>query len=199
MRSKRFIKPPVRGKDEKNINRQIRAEKILLIDAEGAKLGILTLEESITRAEQAGLDLVEMSVTKEHAICKIIDYGKFKYHKKKKVHKSKAAQKNIEIKEIKINLSIGKNDFDTKILNSKKFLTEGNKVKLLVKLRGRERARRDLALEKATDFKNQLLEVGKVEKEPGFEGSQWCTALFVPNNFTLKEVKEKPAPAAVKQ
>ena len=198
MRSKRFFQPPVRDKDEKKINRQIRMAKILLIDADGAKLGILSFDESLNRAEKAGLDLVEMSTTPEHAICKIMDYGKFKYQKKKKSHKSKAAQKNIDIKEIKINVSIGQNDFDTKVLNSKKFLSEGNKVKLIVKLRGRERARRELALEKAVAFKNKIIEAGKVEKEPGFEGSQFCTALFVPSNFTLKETKENTGKISAK-
>ena len=195
MRTKKIYGKPQPNKNERRVNQSIRSDKILLIGADGTKLGMTNFRDAFAQAEAAGLDLVELSVEKENSVCKIMDYGKYKYQQSKKSHKSRAKQKNVDTKEIKVHLSTGDNDLNTKINNAKRFLTGGDKLKLVVKLRGREKGRRDMAAEKIAYFMKQIEDCGKVEKDPAPEGGN-LVAFFVPSNYAVKENLPKKKPAS---
>jgi translation initiation factor IF-3 len=122
------------------INREIRAPKVRVIDSEGAQIGILAITEALAKAEQDGLDLVEISPAAEPPVCKIIDYGKFRYQQTKKEKEQKKTQHQIKVKEIKIKPNTSEHDLTTKIKHAREFITKGNKVKLTCMFRGREMA-----------------------------------------------------------
>ncbi len=129
-------------------------------------MGILYSEKAIELAKQKGLDLVEISPTAKPPVCKIIDYGKYKYKQAKKEQKQKSKQKEIEIKGIRIGLSTSSHDLEYKAKQAKKFLNQGNKLKIEIKLKGREKAHRDLAKEKLNNFLEIISTNYKVEQEP---------------------------------
>ena len=120
------------------INRGIRADKVRVIDQDGKQVGILTVRDALAQAERVGLDLVEISPNARPPVCKIIDYGKFKYQQTKKEKESKKAQHQIKVKEIKVKPNIDKHDLQTKIKRAREFLEKGNKVKVTCMFRGRE-------------------------------------------------------------
>ena len=122
------------------INREIRAQKVRVIDSDGSQVGILTLEEALTKAETAGLDLVEISPAADPPVCKVIDYGKFRYQQTKKEKEQKKTQHQIKVKELKIKPNTSEHDLTTKIKHAREFITKGNKVKLTCVFRGREMA-----------------------------------------------------------
>lgn len=122
------------------INREIRAPKVRVIDSEGAQIGILAITEALAKAEQDGLDLVEISPAADPPVCKIIDYGKFRYQQTKKEKEQKKTQHQIKVKEIKIKPNTSEHDLTTKIKHAREFITKGNKVKLTCMFRGREMA-----------------------------------------------------------
>jgi len=120
------------------INRAIRADKVRVIDQDGRQVGIMTVRDALAQAERAGLDLVEISPNAKPPVCKIIDYGKFKYQQTKKEKESKKAQHQIKVKEIKIKPNIDQHDLQTKVKRAREFLLKGNKVKVTCMFRGRE-------------------------------------------------------------
>jgi len=120
------------------INRAIRADKVRVIDQDGRQVGILTVRDALAQAERAGLDLVEISPNAKPPVCKIIDYGKFKYQQTKKEKESKKAQHQIKVKEIKVKPNIDQHDLQTKIKRAREFLSKGNKVRVTCMFRGRE-------------------------------------------------------------
>ena len=120
------------------INRAIRADKIRVIDQDGKQVGIMTVRDALAQAERVGLDLVEISPNAKPPVCKIIDYGKYKYQQTKKEKESKKAQHQIKVKEIKVKPNIDKHDLQTKIKRAREFLVKGNKVKVTCMFRGRE-------------------------------------------------------------
>ncbi len=134
--------------------------------------GVVTVQEGIRRAVEAGLDLVEVSPNAEPPVCKILNYGKYKYELQKKAAEAKKKQKVIEIKEIKIRPAIGDHDYEVKLKAAKKFLENEDKVKVTLRLRGREMAHVDLAMKVMQRFKGDLVEHAKVEQEPKLEGKQ---------------------------
>lgn len=126
------------------INKQIRAQKLRVIDKDGNQVGVISLREALEMAEAASLDLVEIVPDANPPVCKIIDYGKYRYDQTKREKESKKARHTIKVKEIKIKPNIGENDFNTKLRHARKFLEEGNKVKLTCFFRGREMAHTEI-------------------------------------------------------
>jgi translation initiation factor IF-3 len=122
------------------INKEIRASRVRVIDKDGSQLGVLSLSEALMRAEQAGLDLVEISATAEPPVCKIIDYGKYRYQIAKKEKESKKAQHQVKVKEIKVKPNTDEHDIQTKLKHAREFIAKGNKVRLTCVYRGRELA-----------------------------------------------------------
>ena len=165
--------PPRRQNDDgPRVNEQIRVPKIRLIDETGEMVGVVTVQEGMRRADAAGLDLVEVSPGAEPPVCKILNYGKYKYELQKKANEARKKQKVIEIKEIKIRPTIEDHDYEVKLKAAKKFLENEDKVKVTLRLRGREMAHIGLALEVLKRFKEDLTEHAKVEQEPKMEGKQ---------------------------
>jgi translation initiation factor IF-3 len=182
--------PPRRQPDADGprVNEQIRTPKIRLIDENGEMVGVVTVPEGLRRAEAAGLDLVEVSPNAEPPVCKILNYGKYKYEMQKKASEARKKQKVIEIKEIKIRPGIEPHDYDVKLKAAKRFLEDEDKVKVTLRLRGREMAHIDLAMQVLNRLKADLAEFAKVEQEPKMEGKQ-AIMMLVPN----KAVPAKPA------
>ena len=152
------------------INEQIRDKEVRLIGEDGEQLGVVSSKEALRMAEEAGLDLVKIAPTAKPPVCKIVDYGKFKYEQTRKEKEAKKKQKTIEIKEIRLSPNIDTNDLNTKINAAKKFLAKGDKVKVTLRFRGREMAHMANSKHIVDDFAESLAEVAVVEKAPKVEG-----------------------------
>ena len=135
-------------------------------------LGVLSIEEALERADEYGLDLVEVSPNADPPVCKILDYGKFKYEAQKKKNEAKKKQKVIEVKEIKMRPNIDEHDYQTKMRNVNRFLGDGDKVKLTMRFRGREMAHQEIGLNVLKRIQEELEEIAKVEAHPKLEGRQ---------------------------
>ena len=158
------------AKLEHQINEEIREKEIRVISAEGAQLGIMSSEQANALAEEQELDLVMISPNAVPPVCKIMDYSKFCFDQKKKEKEAKKNQRVVEIKEIRMSPSIDTNDFNTKIKNAQKFLTDGNRVKVSVRFRGREMAHTNLGEKLLMDFADACAELATMEKNPKLEG-----------------------------
>ena len=154
------------------MNRQIRVPEIRLIDHEGENAGVVTPAEAVRMAEEVGLDLVEISPNASPPVCKIMDFGKFKYESQKKAAEARKKQKVIEIKEVKFRPNIDTHDYDVKMKSVHKFLTGGDKVKVTLRFRGREMAHQELGRELLHKVAGDIEELGKVESMPKLEGRQ---------------------------
>ena len=163
--------PPSRDTGPR-INDRIRAPEIRLIGAEGENVGVVTPARALQLAEEAGLDLVEISPNAVPPVCKIMDFGKFKYETQKKEAEARKNQKIIEIKEIKFRPGTDTNDYDVKMRSVLKFLEEGDKVKITLRFRGREMAHQELGLALLNRVAADVAEAGKVENMPRLEGRQ---------------------------
>ena len=152
------------------INEQIRDREVRLIGADGAQLGIMSSREAMRLAEEAGLDLVKIAPTAKPPVCKIVDYGKFKYEQVRKEKEARKKQRTIEIKEIRLSPIIDTNDLNTKINAARKFLTKGDKVKVTLRFRGREIAHMNNSKHILDDFAKDLSDIAVVEKAPKVEG-----------------------------
>ena len=152
------------------INEQIRDKEVRLIGADGEQLGIVSSKEAQRLAEEAGLDLVKIAPTAKPPVCKIIDYGKYRYEQARKEKEAKKKQKTIELKEIRLSPNIDTNDLNTKINAAKKFIEKGNKVKVTLRFRGREMAHMNQSKYILDDFAEALADVAVVEKAPKVEG-----------------------------
>jgi len=148
------------------VNYKIHAPKVQVIDDQKGNLGILDKQKAIQIAQDKGLDLVEIAPTAKPPVCKIIDYGKYKYQQSKKEQKQKAKQKKTEVKGIRIGLSTSSHDLEYKAKQADKFLNQGNKVRIEIKLRGREKAHQDLAKQKLNEFREIISTNHKIEQEP---------------------------------
>ena len=146
--------------------------QVRLIDDAGQMIGVVSRREALNRAMEAGLDLVEVSPTAEPPVCKILDYGKFKYESQKKKNEARKKQKIIEVKEIKMRPGIDDHDYDVKMRAMYRFLEEGDKVKVTMRFRGREMVHQELGLKVLERVRGQLDEVAKVEQMPRLEGRQ---------------------------
>ena len=152
------------------INEQIRDKEVRLIGADGEQLGIVSSKEAQRLADEAGLDLVKIAPTAKPPVCKIIDYGKYRYEQARKEKEAKKKQKTVELKEIRLSPNIDTNDLNTKINAAKKFIEKGNKVKVTLRFRGREMAHMNQSKYILDDFAEALADVAVVEKAPKVEG-----------------------------
>ena len=152
------------------INEQIRDKEVRLIGADGEQLGIMSSRDAQKLADEAGLDLVKIAPTAKPPVCKVIDYGKYRYELARKEKEAKKKQKTVELKEIRLSPNIDTNDLNTKINAAKKFIEKGNKVKVTLRFRGREMAHMNQSKYILDDFAAELAEVAIVEKAPKVEG-----------------------------
>ena len=152
------------------INEQIRDREIRLIGEDGEQLGIMSARESMKIAQEAELDLVKIAPAAKPPVCKIIDYGKYKYEQARKEKEAKKKQKTVEVKEVRLSPNIDTNDLNTKINNAKKFISKGNKVKVTLRFRGREMAHVQQSKHILDDFAETLADVAVVEKPAKMEG-----------------------------
>ena len=159
-------------KDLHKINNFISSEEVRVILDDGEQLGVMNKKEAITIAQDRGMDLVEIAPNNKPPVCKIVDYGKFKYQEQKKKNEAKKKQKVIETKELKIRPGTGEHDYQVKIKNAQKFLKEGNRVKFSLRFKGREMEHSNLGIEMLKRVKNDLEDIIRVEMEPKIEGRQ---------------------------
>ena len=161
------------------INEQIRDKEIRLIGESGEQLGIMSSREALKLAEEAGLDLVKIAPTAKPPVCKIVDYGKYRYELARKEKDAKRKQKVIEVKEIRMSPNIDTNDLNTKVGAARKFLEKGNRVKVTLRFRGREMAHMSTSKHILDDFAQMLSEIAVVEKMPKVEGRSMIMFLTV--------------------
>ncbi|WP_077534525.1 translation initiation factor IF-3 [Massiliimalia massiliensis] len=159
------------------INESIREKEVRVVDADGSQLGILPLKEALNIAASKNLDLVDIAPQAKPPVCRIMDYGKYRYEQAKREKEARKNQKTIEIKEVRMSLNIDTHDFNTKVNAAKKFLSAGNKVKVSVRYRGRELAHPELGRNLLERFKDDCSEVGVVDKPPKMEGRS--LAMFI--------------------
>ena len=152
------------------INEQIRDKEVRLIGADGEQLGIVSSKEAQKVADDAGLDLVKIAPNAKPPVCKVIDYGKYRYELARKEKDAKKKQKTVELKEIRLSPNIDTNDLNTKMNAAKKFLAKGNKVKITLRFRGREMAHMNQSKHILDDIAENLADVAVVEKAPKIEG-----------------------------
>ncbi len=154
------------------MNERIETDSVRLVDETGENVGVVSLDDALERAEDVGLDLVEIAPEAKPPVCKILDYGKFKYEAQKKANEARKKQKVIEVKEIKMRPNIDHHDYDVKMRAMNKFLGEGDKVKVTLRFRGREMAHQNLGLKVLERVRDDLEAVSKVEQFPKMEGRQ---------------------------
>jgi translation initiation factor IF-3 len=163
---------PPQKEEGHRINHRIEARDVRLIGANGENVGVVPIRQALAMAEEANLDLVEISPDAKPPVAKILDYGKFKYQEQKKAAEARKKQKVIEIKEIKMRPMIDDHDYDVKMKAIKRFFEEGDKVKITLRFRGREMAHQELGHKLLSRVKVDTTEIAKVESEPRFEGRQ---------------------------
>ena len=152
------------------INEQIRDREVRLIGADGEQIGVVSSREAQKSADEAGLDLVKIAPNAKPPVCKVIDYGKYRYEMARKDKEAKKKQKTVELKEIRLSPNIDTNDLNTKMNAAKKFLAKGNKVKITLRFRGREMAHMSSSKHILDDFAENLSDIAVVEKAPKIEG-----------------------------
>jgi translation initiation factor IF-3 len=167
--------PP--NRDGPRVNEEIRVPQVRLIDQDGEMIGVMTAREAIQRAYSVGLDLLEISPNADPPVCKILDFGKFKYEQQKKKNEAKKRQKVIEIKEIKVRPNIDENDYQVKLRAMKSFIEEGDKVKVTLRFRGREMAHQDIGVKVLERIRGDLDGTTKVEQMPKMENRQMVMVL----------------------
>ena len=158
------------AKLDHQLNEEIRDKEIRLIGADGAQLGIVSGAQANAMAEEQGLDLVKISPNAVPPVCKIMDYSKFCFDQKKREKEARKNQRVVEVKEVRMSPSIDTNDFNTKVKSALKFLTDGNRVKVSVRFRGREMAHTNLGEKLLMDFAEACSEVAALEKNPKLDG-----------------------------
>ena len=159
-------------KEGPRVNDEIRSREVQLIDQEGVNHGPREFREAIALAQEAGLDLVEIAPNSVPPVCKIMDYGKYKFQAQKKAAEARKKQKVVEIKEIKLRPMIDDHDYDVKMRSMKRFFEEGDKVKVTLRFRGREMAHQELGAKLLNRVKDDIGPLAKVEQEPKYEGRQ---------------------------
>ena len=152
------------------INEQIRDREVRLIGQDGEQLGVMPITEAMKLAREAELDLVKIAPTAKPPVCKIIDYGKYRYEQARKEKEAKKKQKTIEIKEVRLSPNIDENDLNTKVNAARKFIEKGNKVKVTLRFRGREMAHVQSSKQNLDVFSERMADVAVVDKAPKMEG-----------------------------
>ncbi len=166
----RTAQPP--AKEGPRINEEIRVREVQLIDKDGANKGVTEIDAALALAQDAGLDLVEIAPNSVPPVCKILDYGKYKYQAQKKAAEARKKQKVVEIKEVKLRPMIDDHDYDVKMRSMQRFFEEGDKVKVTLRFRGREMAHQELGYKLLDRVKGDTAKLAKIEQEPRFEGRQ---------------------------
>lgn len=164
-------------RNEPRVNERIRVPRVLVIDEEGNKLGEFMTLDALALARERGLDLVEVAPTARPPVCRIQDFGRFKYDKKKKDVQARKNQVIVETKELKLRPDTDIHDFDVKLKHAQRFLAEGDKVKVTIRFRGRENAHRDIGEVRCREFANALGELGMIEAPPRMDGKQMIMIL----------------------
>jgi translation initiation factor IF-3 len=164
-------------RDGPRVNEEIRVPQVRLIDQDGEMVGVMTAREALLRAYDLGMDLLEISPNAVPPVCKITDFGKFKYEQQKKANEARKKQKVVELKEIKVRPNIDDHDYDVKMRQMKQFIGEGDKVKVTLRFRGREMAHQDLGLKVLERIRTELGEAIKVEQMPRLENRQMIMVL----------------------
>jgi translation initiation factor IF-3 len=164
-------------KGEPRVNNQIRISPVRLVDVGGEQVGIVSIEEARSLASDRGLDLVEVAPTARPPVCRIMDYGKYKYEQARKARESKKKQHQVKIKEIKLRPKIEDHDFNFKAGHAHRFLSEGNKVKLTMRFRGREMTHTELGAEVLARFAETVSDVSQIESQPVLEGRNMSLVL----------------------
>ena len=159
------------------INEQIRDKEVRLVSEDGEQLGIMSSREALKMAMDAELDLVKIAPMAKPPVCKIIDYGKFKYEQTQKDKEAKKKQKTVELKEVRLSPNIDTNDLNTKVYNAKKFIAKGNKVKVTLRFRGREMAHIQQSRHVLDDFARMLSDIAVIEKPAKLEGRSMSIVL----------------------
>jgi len=169
--------PPPVQKDGPRVNDEIRAREVQLIDQNGRNHGSVPIRDALDIAVAANLDLVEIAPNMEPPVCKILDYGKYKYQEQKKAAEARKKQKVVEVKEIKFRPMIDDHDYDVKMRSMRRFFEEGDKVKVTLRFRGREMAHQELGIRLLDRVRDDVAPLAKVEQEPKFEGRQMVMVL----------------------
>jgi translation initiation factor IF-3 len=164
-------------RDGPRVNEDIRVPQVRLIDEAGEMMGVMSAREALLRAYELGMDLLEISPNAVPPVCKITDYGKYKYEQQKKANEARKKQKIVEIKEIKVRPNIDDHDYDVKMRAAKGFIEEGDKVKVTLRFRGREMAHQDLGVKVLERIRTELAEMAKVEQMPRLENRQMIMVL----------------------
>ena len=167
--------PPVRKGPR--VNELIDAPEIRVVDADGEMVGIISVEEGIELAYEAGLDLVEISPNAEPPVCKVLDYGKYKYEEQKRKNEARKKQKTIDVKEIKMRPGIDEHDYQVKLRSMLRFLEDGDKVKVTIRFRGRELVHNELGMKVLDRVRDETEELAKVEAFPRLEGRMMTMVL----------------------
>ncbi|CAL8977654.1 translation initiation factor IF-3 [Rhodoplanes serenus] len=169
--------PPPVQKDGPRVNEEIRVREVHLIDKDGANRGTVPTAEALRLAQEAGLDLVEIAPNSVPPVCKLLDYGKFKYQEQKKAAEARKRQKIVEVKEIKFRPMIDDHDYDVKMRAMLRFFEEGDKVKVTLRFRGREMAHQELGFQLLNRVKDDTSKLAKVEQDAKMEGRQMVMVL----------------------
>jgi translation initiation factor IF-3 len=180
--------------NEPRFNHRIRVPRVLVIDEEGNKLGEFMTEDAIRLAQERGLDLVEVSPNARPPVCRITDFGKLKYERKKKEAQARKHQVQVQLKELKLRPKTDEHDMAFKVGHARRFLEQGNKVKLTVRFRGREMAHREIGEEQCHEVAQLLKDVGLVETPPRMEGRQMFMILA-----PTKKPQRKPTPVRARE
>jgi translation initiation factor IF-3 len=159
------------------VNQQIRISPVRVIDPEGEQVGILPIERALEIAEELGLDLVEVAPMARPPVCRIMDYGKFKYEEQRKAREARKKQHQVQLKEVKMRPGIEDHDFEFKIRHARRFLEEGNKVKLTMMFRGRQMAHPEIGREVLDRVVQEVADIAKVEASPNMEGRSMTMVL----------------------
>ena len=154
------------------LNEEITVPEIRLQGVDGEQLGIMSIRAALQMAEEAGVDLVEIAPTAKPPVCRVMDYGKFKYQEQKRAHEAKLKQKQVQVKEVKLRPGTDENDYQIKLRNMTRFLEEEDKVKVTLRFRGREMAHQEFGMRQLERIKADLDAVGQVEQMPKMEGRQ---------------------------
>ena len=183
------------AKDTVRINRMIRVPQVRVIDADGNQMGVLATRDALTAAETAGLDLVEVAPTATPPVCRIMDYGKFKYQTSKKAKEAKKKQTVISVKEMKLRGKTEEHDFQFKLRNIKRFLEDGDKVKILIMFKGREITHTELGMGMLKRVAEELKDVATIETAPKLEGRS-MTMIVAPAPQKVEKAKTEAAALA---
>lgn len=167
--------PP--AKEGPRVNREIDVPNVRLIGPDGSMIGVVPIRDALRAAQEVELDLVEVSPNADPPVCKVLDYGKYKYEAQKKKNEARKRQKIIDVKEIKLRPNIDDNDYQVKMRNARRFLDEGDKVKVTMRFRGREMVHQNLGMDVLIRVRDELEEAAKVEQMPKLEGRQMIMVL----------------------